>query len=192
MPLETGVTDLDDLNAAWPVGTDPKSEGAPHLRNIKTAAQASDAARQAAIATNSADIGIIQTDLATVVADIAALTTRVETAEADISALDARLAAAELALVENSSCGTVNSAGTKIDGSSDWTVLKTGTGVYRLTFTNAALGRDQHGVTANADDGQPVCISQVNRIDASSVEVEIRNSLDQLTDRGFQFVRVKP
>jgi len=37
MPLETGVTWLGDLNAAWPLGTDPKEEGDNHLRNIKTA-----------------------------------------------------------------------------------------------------------------------------------------------------------
>lgn len=40
MGLET-VSFIDDLNSAWPLNTDPKSEGDDHLRAIKTALQAS-------------------------------------------------------------------------------------------------------------------------------------------------------
>jgi len=35
MPLESGTT-IADLNASWPTGGDPKSEGDDHLRLIKT------------------------------------------------------------------------------------------------------------------------------------------------------------
>lgn len=35
MPLESGTT-IADLNASWPTGGDPKSEGDDHLRLLKT------------------------------------------------------------------------------------------------------------------------------------------------------------
>ncbi len=38
MPLETG-TKISDLNAAWPLGSDPKSQGDDHLRLIKAVLQ---------------------------------------------------------------------------------------------------------------------------------------------------------
>lgn len=37
MPLETSVTDLDDLNPAWPAAADPKSDGDDHIRELKKA-----------------------------------------------------------------------------------------------------------------------------------------------------------
>lgn len=36
MPLES-VSDIGDLNPAWPLGSDPQSDGDNHIRNIKTA-----------------------------------------------------------------------------------------------------------------------------------------------------------
>lgn len=41
MGLET-VNKIADLNPLWPLGTDPKSQGDDHIRNIKKALQASD------------------------------------------------------------------------------------------------------------------------------------------------------
>ena len=38
MPLETG-TKISDLNANWPLGSDPKSQGDDHIRLIKTVLQ---------------------------------------------------------------------------------------------------------------------------------------------------------
>jgi hypothetical protein len=37
MPLETSVTDLDDLNPVWPAPADPKSDGDDHIRELKKA-----------------------------------------------------------------------------------------------------------------------------------------------------------
>lgn len=37
MPLEGPVNTISDLNAAWPLGSDPKSDGDGHLRAVKTA-----------------------------------------------------------------------------------------------------------------------------------------------------------
>lgn len=37
MPLETSVTNIADLNPAWPAPADPKSDGDDHIRNIKKA-----------------------------------------------------------------------------------------------------------------------------------------------------------
>lgn len=37
MGLETSVTQISDLNAAWPLGSDTKNYGDEHLRNIKVA-----------------------------------------------------------------------------------------------------------------------------------------------------------
>ncbi|ALK96979.1 hypothetical protein AB595_04715 [Massilia sp. WF1] len=37
MPLEPTVTDIDDLNPAWPLSADPKSDGDDHIRNLKKA-----------------------------------------------------------------------------------------------------------------------------------------------------------
>ena len=42
MPLETGIDDNstpDDLNQNWPLGSDPKSEGDDHIRNLKQVLQ---------------------------------------------------------------------------------------------------------------------------------------------------------
>ncbi len=50
MPLETNVSVIEDLNPAWPTGTDFKSEGDDHLRNIKTAVDGSNEERKAEIA----------------------------------------------------------------------------------------------------------------------------------------------
>lgn len=37
MPVETGVTEISDLNELWPLGGDPRSDGDNHLRIIKVA-----------------------------------------------------------------------------------------------------------------------------------------------------------
>ena len=39
MGLETVTNGIEDLNAAWPLGIEPKSQGDDHLRKIKTAVQ---------------------------------------------------------------------------------------------------------------------------------------------------------
>ena len=40
MPLESNVTTPVDLNEEWPLGSDPKSEGDDHIRNLKIALKA--------------------------------------------------------------------------------------------------------------------------------------------------------
>lgn len=40
MGLETSFDNIDDLNSAWPLGTDPKSEGDDHIAGIKKALKA--------------------------------------------------------------------------------------------------------------------------------------------------------
>ncbi|HEX6824739.1 MAG TPA: hypothetical protein VF077_00370 [Nitrospiraceae bacterium] len=37
MGLEASVTKVADLNEAWPLGTDPRSDGDNHIRNLKVA-----------------------------------------------------------------------------------------------------------------------------------------------------------
>jgi hypothetical protein len=37
MSLESNVTQISDLNEAWPLSSDPRHYGADHLRNIKIA-----------------------------------------------------------------------------------------------------------------------------------------------------------
>ena len=60
MGVETGVTGVDDLNASWPLNSDPKSEGAQHIRNVKTAVKADVASNIDRITQNESDIAGLQ------------------------------------------------------------------------------------------------------------------------------------
>lgn len=60
MGLETGVTYIDDLVATNPLGSDNKSQGDDHLRNIKTALQGSfPSLGSAAVTASAADLNKI-------------------------------------------------------------------------------------------------------------------------------------
>lgn len=58
MTIES-VTDLDDLNPAYPTATDPKQEGDDHIRNIKTALLNTFVGFDGAIVVSGTDGGIV-------------------------------------------------------------------------------------------------------------------------------------
>lgn len=60
MPLESEVNLIADLNEAWPTGSDPKNQGDDHIRNVKKAVKADDAADKARLDQLEADVAQLQ------------------------------------------------------------------------------------------------------------------------------------
>lgn len=61
MPLEPTVTDIDDLNPAWPAPADAKSDGDDHIRELKKALLNDFAGYTGAIAVTGTDGGAANT-----------------------------------------------------------------------------------------------------------------------------------
>lgn len=165
MPLETGVNDLGDLNPSWPIGTDPKSEGDDHIRNVKLAAINSNTAR---------------TD------EITALDARV-TANADAIAVLQLLVGL---LPQYWDWGYVNSNGTVGGGNGGWSVSRTGEGRYRLQLVNGgASGKDNALVALPAASFAPITITYTV-IDNNTVDVFTGRSDTAVgIDADFMFIR---
>lgn len=165
MPLETGVNDLDDLNPSWPIGTDPKSEGDDHIRNVKLAAINSNTAR---------------------VDEITALDARVTANEDAIAVLQL----AVNLMPQYWQWGYVNSNGTVGGGNGGWSVTRRGVGDYRLELNNGGLsGKDNALVALPAASLAPVTAAYTI-IDHNTVDVVTgRSDTGAATDLDFMFIR---
>lgn len=99
MTIES-VTYIDDLNASYPAGTDVKSEGDNHIRNIKTAIKATFPSIDGPVTTTQAELNIL---------DGATVTT------AELNVLDGVTATAAKLNAPTSGTATATTSGTSID-----------------------------------------------------------------------------
>ena len=122
MPLESNVNGIEDLNAAWPTATDPKSEGDDHLRNIKLGIQGTFPNTTGAWTTTD------QITHADATVDTASAT--LGQAKTEITdALDAYKATLPV-----NSFGNVNGNTGNGTGSLDWSAVVESAGTYLITF----------------------------------------------------------
>ncbi len=243
MPLETTITGIQDLNAAWPTGVDPVSEGDNHVRNTKDAVQKSfpgmtgawttssvisctgvnvnngqvtnlappvnptDAARKgdvdalntkiddntADIATNATNIAANATNISNNANNIAQNAADISQNAADISQNQADIAANTATLnAMRYSGGSVSGAGSIIGvPSGGWTVVKEGTGVYRLNFTDAAGSAFAQTLTVGVESSTAIQrYALVDIRDADTVAVVLVNGANgNAIDGQFNFMR---
>lgn len=140
MPVEAGVNGIEDLNAAWPTGTDPKSEGDDHIRNVKLAVQGSWPSMagpnwiDGQLKVHGLDMNLYQvTNMSDGSADDHAATVRQLNA-----ALSAELPQWGRVGLDGNSGATPGSGG--------WSSARIGLGHYRLTFTKAASSTENQSV----------------------------------------------
>lgn len=213
MPLESGYNGIQDLNPSWPTGTDPKSQGDDHIRLIKQALQQSFPVMTGAWQTTSkikcegldssggrvenVGAGVDATDAARK-GDVDAVNSRLTPAEDELVRLGGvtednqqRISALEQEQ-GISSFGAIGAAGgIGGGGSQDWTVSKTGTGKYRISFTSAASGLDNNILVGTCiDPNAQDAVLDVTNLSAAMVEVRTyRNSAE--ADIGFNFIRLR-
>ena len=165
MPLESGVSEIPDLNPAWPTGTDPKSEGDDHLRNIKTAVQGS--------FPNLAGPNDIGAPLA----------------------VGASLAPGDAAQVGQlfsniADGGTVASNGAKINEfGAGFSVSRVGVGNYRITFTRAALAAEQQIIVAIGEWALSGVTASYSSPTTTTIDVLLENNSGNAQDFDFKFLR---
>lgn len=184
MPLETGVTGIEDLNPSWPTGTDPKSEGDDHLRNIKAAVQGSfpnmvgpnEVSGQFAADGFDANDGKIVN-----VANGTEQTDGVNKSQVD------RV---------TSSWGVVGKDGnnTATPGTYDWASARLGLGWYRIQFGEAVVGNfENQAMTVSInqqDSGTHNRSINIQIIDATHIDVHVYNTvLNAKVDDDFAFIR---
>lgn len=167
MPLESNVNTLDDLNESWPVGTDPKSQGDDHIRNVKKAAKASDALREseAQAAQDTADAALAVANSA----DTLAAQTDRWLAFARVFAAGGRQASR---YVDNA--------------------VREATGTYLLTFTHAAFNTAAQAVVVTGESSIIPLTASVEPISPTQVRVFIFDTYQPaatLRDVDFAVVR---
>lgn len=142
MPVEVITGGIQNLNPAWPLGTDQQSEGDNHIRLIKDAIQKTfpnspapwTAAQEIAGIGYNANSGRVQNVGAPTEADDAAR-------KADLDGLAANFGAR--------SRGKVNAGGTLLQGVNIQSVVRQSAGVYLVTFAVAAASIDQQVIQAS-------------------------------------------
>lgn len=165
MPLETATT-IPELNQAWPVGTDPKSQGDDHLRMIKDCVKNS----------------LPNMDGPWSTTDPIAAGEAVEDGQLVTKAqLDAATGVKQ-------SFGAVASGGTITGGSGDWTVSRSGNN-YTLTFDTAATDAASQSLVATGVvvDGAGDCVAV--SLNATQVQVSTYNANGAYLQSGFFFMR---
>ena len=119
------VTYIDDLNASYPAGTDAKSEGDDHIRNIKSAIKATFPNVNGAISSTDEDLsacagfsGSISSDGTTVTIPTSKFLDIIDAGGLKIASTAVTSTAAELNLNDGASAGTINNSKTVVYGSS--------------------------------------------------------------------------
>jgi hypothetical protein len=139
MPIETNVNGIQDLNPDYPTAVDPKSQGDDHIRLIKSAVQDSfPGMTDAWVTTQKINCVGVDSGAARITSVGAATASDDAVTKAVTDALNTRVTDLEDQATRFQSFGAINSNGSIRGGSGDFTVLRTGTGVYRITFTEAA------------------------------------------------------
>jgi hypothetical protein len=193
MPLESGVTGIQGLNPAWPTGTDPKSQGDDHLRTIKAAIQASFPGMTGAWITGQIIKGLGYDATSARIINVGTATAATDAVtKAVTDALATRVTAIESQTGKFQSFGIINSNGTIRGGTGDFSVTKTGTGVYQINFTEAATLLDRQSVQVEVIGTAPfvgeVAIN-VNNDSVTRWTVYSFGSAGTAADLNFTFIR---
>ena len=193
MPLESITSGIEDLNASWPTGVDPISQGDDHDRLTKQAIQLSFPNTQGAwnvlqqIAMQGADMGGFRVqNVATPVDDTDAVR------KGDTDALLARIVALESQAATFQSFGVYDGVNEVIlGGSGDFSVVKESTGVYTFTFNEFAASLNSQALVANnyglfnaGADAFYVIATSVN-----TWQITCYSSNGNFTDTNFSFIR---
>ena len=135
MPLES-ATYIEQLVDTNPAGTDQVSQGDDHIRLIKSCIQ-----------------------------DSFPNTNGVWNTTSPITAGPATLGGQLMQLQQQRkiASGVINSNGARLGGTGDYSVVKGGTGVYTINFTDAAPGQYEQALTATASNlGATACNTLIN------------------------------
>jgi len=182
MPLENADF-IEELNPAWPTGTDPKNEGDNHLREIKGALHGSFPGMNGAWNTNQ-KVRMAGADMSNSV---------VENVADGADPQDAVNQQQPTARVPGFiSWGSVAANGSITGaGSGDFSVNKLGTGLYELVFNRQALpDSNNQAVTGNPlTAGNEFTCGYFPNIDGLRVNILVqRNGSAQ--DQAFSFMRM--
>jgi hypothetical protein len=215
MPLESITTGIEDLNPSWPTGVDPISQGDDHVRNTKQALQLSFPNTSGAwnVTQEITTQGINVTDNrvrnvgaptdiddATRLGDLQAVESSLEAGylagdaalQTQIDDTDARVTYLESQVGKFQSFGNIDGVNEiLLGGSGDWSFIRNSTGVYTVTFTEAAaslysqaLIATQVGVfNAGADAFYVIPTSE------TVWQISCYSTNGQLTDTNFSFIR---
>jgi hypothetical protein len=158
-------TYIEDLNATWPLGTDPRSEGDDHIRNIKAALQASFPNTTGAWKT----------------------TDSIECGDPTQPQHVETLYSARAKGLSTTTWGSVSSVG-DVQMVGDYTVARTAQGVYRLTFDQATLAANSQAcvVTPRTSFRRYV---KVNLVSGTEIDVEFADDANVAQDTAFTFFR---
>jgi hypothetical protein len=183
MPLES-VNFIEDMNAAWPTGTDPKNEGDNHLRNIKNGVLNS-FPNTTGIWTTTNKITMGGADMTGVV--VSNVGNAVATGDAvNLGTLNARQPGF-------TSWGSVGADGTSANtpGSGDWTSVRLSAGVYQIVFQRAVSGASRNQAITLAPYGtndDRTCTADPQP-DLVTLQVRTYSGNGAATDVGFSFSR---
>ena len=135
MPFED-PTFIENLNQAWPLGTDPKSEGDDHLRGLKNAIKNSFPNTSGAWKTSDPfEAGPAVTD-----AQLATL---------------GQVKSQILTDTYGMNFGYIDASGSIIGGTGDFTSNRVATGEYNLTFNQAASSTVNQAIVAIVASAPP-------------------------------------
>lgn len=197
MPLETITTGIENLNPAWPTGTDPQSEGDDHLRNIKQALLQSFPnvvgpwLVEDEIAMNGANMGdgrVRNLGIGTNATDAAR--------KGEQDDLDDRLTAVESQLPAQQSFGKVNANTGIAGGSGDFSVARVpgqAVGAYLITFDEAASGTNAQALVCDVLGVPPFAVGVVaNVFHRSPTQMDVYffvSDTQVIADVNFNFIR---
>ena len=187
MPLESNVNNLDDLNELWPLGTDPKSEGDDHLRNVKVAAKASDTDRKGEIDALDARVASAESDIATNTSVNSTQNGRLSSLESSVSDLEAF----ENRITNDTRIihGRVNAGGARISGTG-FTSSRVSEGRYRLTFNYNPGGNNDWSLVAQCKAEIPLRFASIEYTSDTVAEVFTNKADGAVTDTEFSFIRL--
>lgn len=155
MPVET-PTGIQDLNPSWPTAVDPISEGDDHDRLTKLAIQQSFPGMTGPwVTTNQIKANGFDANANRVINVGTPVDATDAARKGETDALDNRVGALEAQAATFQSFGSVESNGTISGGSGDFTVAKTGTGSYRMTFTEAASATNNQSMVCAVRGNPP-------------------------------------
>ena len=175
MPLESNVNGIEDLNAAWPTATDPKSEGDDHLRNTKLAVQGTFPNTTGAWTTTN---------------EITHADATVDTASATLGQAKTEIddaIAADKALRPVISQGNISGSTGTGGGSGDWTGVKESVGQFLITFDTVAAN-SSISIAPYQEGGERTFT--VQPVGDSQWRVYIRDGAGSLVDNSFSFNRI--
>ena len=184
MPLET-VNFIEDMNAAWPTGTDPVNEGDNHVRNVKNGILNS-FPNTTGIWNTTNKITMGGADMTSnVVENVAA-----PVADGDAVNLATLTARAPGFL----SWGVVSAAGSHANnpGSDDYSIIKGNVGRYDITFNRPVSGgqAQNFGMSVTCANNAGTVATVVGDANLVTVQVYLRSSNGNFIDELFHFIRM--